>query len=119
MPHCIIEYSSDVADQVSIRELIEATFQGALSSGLFHEYDIKTRAYPCEHHQTGSTRDSFVHVSLCLLSGRDDAQKADLSEKVLAQIEPMLSSVASVGVEICDMHRASYRKRVLSKQAGT
>ncbi len=119
MPHCIIEYSSDVADQVSIRELIEATFQGALSSGLFPEYDIKIRAYACLHHQTGSTRDSFVHVAVRLLSGRDDAQKADLSEKVLAQIQPLLPSVESVGVEICDMHRASYRKRVLGQQAGT
>jgi 5-carboxymethyl-2-hydroxymuconate isomerase len=114
MPHCIIEYSSDVADQVSIRELIQATFQGALSSGLFAEYDIKTRAYPCQHHQTGSTRDSFVQVTVRLLSGRDDTQKADLNEKIFAQIEPMLPSVVSVGVEICDMHRASYHKRVLS-----
>jgi 5-carboxymethyl-2-hydroxymuconate isomerase len=114
MPHFIIEYSSDVADQVSIRELIEATFQAALSSGLFAEYDIKTRAYPCQHHQTGSTRDSFVQVTVRLLSGRDDTQKADLNEKIFAQIEPMLPSVVSVGVEICDMHRASYHKRVLS-----
>ena len=60
-----------------------------------------------------------MHVSVRLLSGRDDAQKNDLSEKILAQIEPMLPNVASVGVEICDMHRASYRKRVLSNQTGT
>jgi 5-carboxymethyl-2-hydroxymuconate isomerase len=28
MPHCIIEYSSDVADQVSISDLVEATWHG-------------------------------------------------------------------------------------------
>jgi 5-carboxymethyl-2-hydroxymuconate isomerase len=113
MPHCIIEYSSDVADQVSIDDLVEATFQGALSSGLFPEYDIKTRAVAYRHYQTGSTRDSFVHITIRLLSGRGDEQKADLSEKILAQIEPILPQVVSVGVEICDMHRESYRKRVL------
>ena len=113
MPHCIIEYSSDVADRVSISELVEATYQGALSSGLFPEYDIKTRAIAYRHHQTGSTQDSFVHVTVRLLSGRDDAQKADLSEKILAHIEPRLPDVISVGVEICDIHRESYRKRVL------
>ena len=113
MPHCIIEYSSDVADQVSISDLIEATYRGALSSDLFPEYDIKTRAIAYQHHQTGSTQDSFVHVTVRLLSGRDERQKADLSEKVLAYIEPMLPGVVSVGVEICDMHRDSYRKRVL------
>lgn len=115
MPHCIIEYSSDVADQVSISDLVEATYRGALSSGLFPEYDIKTRAFACQNHQSGPTQDSFVHVTVRLLSGRDDVQKAELSEKVLAHIEPMLPGVVSVGVEICDMHRDSYRKRVLVK----
>jgi len=115
MPHCIVEYSSGVTDQVSITDLVEATYQGALSSGLFPEYDIKTRARAFQHHQTGSTQDSFVHVRVHLLSGRNDAQKADLSEKVLAHIEPMLPDVVSVGVEICDMHRDSYRKRVLQR----
>ncbi len=113
MPHCIIEYSSNIADQVSISDLVEVTYRGALSSGLFKEYDIKTRAFSCRHHQTGSTQDSFVHVTVRLLSSRDDRQKADLGEKVLAHIEPVLPGVVCVSVEICDMHRDSYRKRVL------
>ena len=114
MPHCIIEYSSGVADYIEIGDLVAAVHQGALSSGLFDEYDIKTRAVAYAHHSTGATRDSFVHVTVRLLSGRDDAQKADLSEKLLAQIEPLLPAVVSVGVEICDMHKDSYRKRVLT-----
>jgi len=115
MPHCIIEYSSGIADQVSISDLVEAAYRGALSSGLFPEYDIKTRAFACQHHQAGSTQDSFVHVTVRLLSGRSDEQKATLSERVLAQIEPILATVANVGVEICDMDPGSYRKRVLDR----
>ncbi|MFV2032400.1 MAG: 5-carboxymethyl-2-hydroxymuconate Delta-isomerase [Gammaproteobacteria bacterium] len=113
MPHCIIEYSHEVADQVSIDDLIAAAHRGAMDSGLFDEYDIKTRAMACLHHRTGQTQDSFVHVTLRLLSGRNDQQKSLLSEKLLASIEPLLPNVASVGVEICDMHSESYRKRVL------
>ena len=113
MPHCIIEYTEGVADQVSIEELVKAAHEGTFSSGLFPEYDIKTRAVACGFHNTGSTRDSFVHVTVRMLSGRDDAQKSVLSEKLLARIEPMLPGVVSVGVEICDIHRGSYRKRVL------
>ncbi len=113
MPHCVIEYSSDVADQIAIDDLVAAVHDGAFSSGLFPEYDIKTRAIAYEHHRTGQTTDSFVHVNLHLLSGRDDNQKADLSEKILASIESLLPQVVSVGVEIIDMHRDSYRKRVL------
>ena len=113
MPHCIIDYSEDVAAQIDIDDLIAAVHQGALASGLFPEYDIKTRAIGFAQHRTGQTRDSFVHVAVHLLDGRDDDQKIELSESVLAQIEPLLPGVISVGVEICDMHRASYRKRVL------
>jgi 5-carboxymethyl-2-hydroxymuconate isomerase len=113
MPHCIIDYSEDVAGQIDIDKLIEAVHLGALASELFPEYDIKTRARGFARHRTGQTQDSFVHVAVHLLDGRDDAQKVVLSESVLARIEPLLPGVVSVGVEICDMHRASYRKRVL------
>lgn len=113
MPHCVIEYAGEVADQVSISELMAAVHQGAFETGLFPEYDIKTRAISYDNHRTGQTGDSFIHVNVHLLSGRDDAQKADLSERILAKIEPLVPNVVSVGVEIIDMHRASYRKRVL------
>ena len=113
MPHCVIEYSSEVAEQVSVAELMAAVHDAAFSSGLFPEYDIKTRALAYSHYRTGQTNDGFVHVNLHLLSGRNDEQKCDLSDKVLAAIEPLVPQVASVGVEIIDMHRASYRKRVL------
>jgi len=115
MPHCIIEYSDDAAAQIDIDTLLEAVHNAALGSALFPEYDIKTRATAYAQHRTGQTRDSFVHVSVHLLSGRDDAQKSMLSEAVLAQIEPLLPGVVSVGVEILDIHRESYRKRVLDQ----
>ena len=115
MPHCIIDYSADVADTVDIGQLMEAVHLGAMDSGLFPEYDIKTRATAFEQHRTGQTRDSFVHVAVHLLDGRSDEQKIALSEAVLARIEPMLPGVVSVGVETCDIHRASYRKRVLNQ----
>ena len=113
MPHLIIEYSEDVADSVAIRDIVEAAHDGAMSSELFSEYDIKTRAIAYRDHRTGATQDSFVHVTVRLLDGRSDEQKAMLSESVLGRIEPLLPAVVSVGVEIVDMHRASYRKRVL------
>ncbi len=113
MPHCIIDYSPEVAGQIDIDALIDAVHRGAMESDLFPEYDIKTRALAYPHHRTGQTRDSFVHVALHLLCGRSDAQKSMLSECVLGCIEPLLPRVVSVSVEILDIHRESYRKRVL------
>jgi 5-carboxymethyl-2-hydroxymuconate isomerase len=114
MPHCVIEYSRDVAGQIEIEALLDAVHLGAMDSDLFPEYDIKTRALGYEYHRTGQTRDSFVHVALHLLSGRGDEQKSMLSECVLTRIEPLLPRVVSVSVEIYDIHRESYRKRVLA-----
>lgn len=113
MPHIVIEYCAELEQQVNINDLLEAAHNGAFASGLFPEYDIKSRATGYQFHRTGQTRDSFVHINLHLLSGRSDEQKADLSEKLLAAVEPLLTEVVSVGVEIFDMHRDSYRKRVL------
>ena len=100
MPHLIIEYSEEIAGDVDLDALVDAAHGGAMASGLFPEYDIKTRAIAYARHRTGQTRDSFVHLTLRLLSGRDDAQKAALSESVLGAIEPLLPGVI-------------YRKRVL------
>ena len=113
MPHCVIEYCSEIAEQCSVNDLMSAVHDGALSSGLFPQYDIKTRAIAYDNHRAGQTQDSFVHVNLHLLSGRDDDQKVDLAERVLANLSPLLPQVVSVSVEIIDIHRASYRKRVL------
>ena len=113
MPHLIIEHSEDVAGQVEITDLVDAAHEAAFNSELFPEYDIKTRAIAYQYHRMGQTRDSFVHVAVHLLDGRSDEQKIMLSEAILARIEPMLPAVVSVGVEIVDIHRASYRKRVL------
>ena len=38
MPHCIIDYSPEVAGQIDIDALIEAVHQGAMESDLFPEY---------------------------------------------------------------------------------
>jgi len=113
MPHVIIEHAHEVAGEIDINSLIGAVHEATFGSGLFTEYDIKTRALEYRNHQTGQTRDSFVHVAVHLLDGRSEAHKSMLSRTVLARIEPLLPQVVSVGVEICDMHRASYVKRVL------
>jgi 5-carboxymethyl-2-hydroxymuconate isomerase len=114
MPHIIIDFSNDIADQVEMDALLDAVHRGAMDSNLFPEYDIKTRALGYEFHRTGQTRDSFLHVAVHLLSGRSDEQKSMLSECILARIEPLLPHVISVSVEIYDIHRESYRKRVLA-----
>jgi len=63
MPHCVIEYSRGITGQIEIDALLDAVHRGTMDSNLFPEYDVKTRALGYEHHRTGQTRDSFVHIA--------------------------------------------------------
>ena len=111
MPHCIIEHSIEIDGDV----LVSLVHQGALQSELFQPQgsDIKVRAIPYSHYQTGSVDIEFVHVTLKILSGRSTEQKSRLSALVLARLQTRLKKNCSLSVEVVDIDRDSYTKVVL------
>jgi len=113
MPHCVIEYSEGLEVFTEPVHLINAVFQGALSSGLFTEPDIKTRAVSYKHYQTGAEQKEFVHVTLKILSGRTIEQRHNLSEMVLKELQALELHAVSLTAEVCEMEKASYAKAVL------
>ena len=110
MPHCIVEH----ADTINGESLISNVFYGTLKSGLFENdgSDIKVRAKAYSHHQTGEEKSDFVHVTLKILDGRNDEQKTKLSQSVLRQLNQLELQNCSITVEVVDMQRASYVKRL-------
>ncbi|MGH1426802.1 MAG: 5-carboxymethyl-2-hydroxymuconate Delta-isomerase [Arenicella sp.] len=109
MPHCIIEHSKGLNDI----ELLQAVYQGALNSGLFSEYDIKTRAIAYECFQTGPEKQHFIHVVVKILSGRSPKQKIMLSSDVLTQLKSLSLSDISLTVEVVDIDKVSYAKQLI------
>jgi 5-carboxymethyl-2-hydroxymuconate isomerase len=117
MPHCIIEYSQELAQEIDIKEVMSAVFSGAVKSSLFSTADIKIRATPftCFYAETESNNKNqqrFIHVCCKILSGRNLKQRQKLSELVLSQLNEFAIKSVSVSVEIVDMERESYNKRV-------
>ncbi len=108
MPHCIIEYSEELNKHAI--EIVSAVHAGALSSGLFEEYDIKTRAIAYQHYQVGKSRSLFIHVSSRILSGRDAAQKTALNTAIVNHITTLGITDCTITAETIDMHRESYAK---------
>ncbi|MCF7506007.1 5-carboxymethyl-2-hydroxymuconate isomerase [Vibrio sp. L3-7] len=108
MPHCIIEHSSTIDGQ----QLNQKVFLGAMESQLFSPIgeDIKVRSLAYQHYQTGELKEDFVHVSVRILSGRNESDKAMLSKSILEQLLSLTLSNASLTVEIIDIDRASYSK---------
>ncbi|TDO99454.1 5-carboxymethyl-2-hydroxymuconate Delta-isomerase [Marinomonas balearica] len=113
MPHCIVEYSQNLAQEVSPDDWLEAVKRGCLDSGLFEESDIKLRAAAFKNYMTGGQEDAFVHVVVKILDGRTQAQRAVLSESVLHQLTLLQVKQISLTVEVVEMESASYSKRVV------
>ena len=113
VPHCIIEYSKDLESSVKPSVLINTVHQGAVASQLFDENHIKTRTRSYEYYKTGVSDNAFIHVTASILSGRTIKQKAELSEKILTQLETLQLSSVVMTVQVCDIETESYTKTVL------
>jgi len=114
LPHCIIEYSASLIDVVTPQTIIERVHQAALSSELFSSDDIKIRALAFRDYSLSDGSQQFIHITLRILSGRSDEQKNSLSQRVLNQLLQLELSSISLTVEVCDIDRTSYAKRMIS-----
>jgi len=110
MPHCIIEYSSDL--EMGAQQLIDAVMQGALDSALFNVDDIKLRTISYENYQIATGKKKFIHVAMKILSGRSDEQKRNLSQAVLARLDKLDLTCLSLTVEVLDIDREVYAKKI-------
>jgi len=120
MPHCIIEYSAELAQEIDINKLMYGVFEGAVSSSLFSTTDIKVRAiafndYYAESGNVAKNKQQrFIHVCSKILSGRTLEQRQYLAKLMLSQLTKLNLSAVSISVETIDMERESYCKQVNS-----
>ncbi len=108
MPHCIVEY----ACELNANAVLEAVYSGTERSGLFVPEDIKLRAQPFRDYFSGAGKQSFVHVSARILSGRTLEQRQQLSRSILQSLEALELRNSSLTVEVIEMERQSYAKTV-------
>ncbi|MRI31859.1 5-carboxymethyl-2-hydroxymuconate isomerase [Endozoicomonas sp. OPT23] len=109
MPHCIVEYSAELEGDLSISQLINTAHEAVLSSELFRPEDTKSRAYPCYQYRTVNSDDSFIHVVVKILPGRETEIRNSLSQSVLSAVSKFASDVNIVTVEVVDLDE-SYTK---------
>ena len=115
MPHCVIEYASDAFSNEEIKLLVKKVHQGLLASSLFNASDIKTRAIACDYYQIGEQPEmKFVHFNIAIMPGRTPEQVNTLLSSVSTHVEAICSKVESLTMEVTDINKARYIKRVLS-----
>ncbi|GAV19352.1 5-carboxymethyl-2-hydroxymuconate isomerase [Mariprofundus micogutta] len=112
MPHIIVEYPEANVDDQSVDAVLQTIHRSIADSGLFKANQIKARAYPFKHFTNAGGSDPYIHIQARIKSGRDDDNKKQLSEVVLAGLAPLNLQVSVVTVEIIDMDRDTYGKFV-------
>lgn len=119
MPHCILEYSSNVIDAPDWTRLVLDLHELLVATGLFVRADIKTRVVEHERYviDDGAPDRAFVTLEVQMLGGRSDAQKAQVADAALDLLSRAFAKTldrlkCSITVQVTDIHRPSYRRRV-------
>lgn len=108
MPHFVLDCSENIIQLQSPEEIIQAVFDTAESTGLFSKNDIKVRINPFKYYSTGNTQDDFIHVFGNIMEGRNEAQKANLSKKIISTLKAMFPDVPVLSINIRDFEKSSY-----------
>ena len=89
MPHFIIEYSSNLDDEIKIQKLMNTLHDAALETGVFPLGGVRFRAIRCEKYliADGDPANAFVHMTLKLGAGRDLATRKKVGEKIFRRMK--------------------------------
>jgi 5-carboxymethyl-2-hydroxymuconate isomerase len=112
MPHIVIEHGNALDCPGDAEVALRLAFDCGAASGFIRPEDIKVRTHAAGQFLHGDGRESFVHMTVLMLQGRTDAQKAALAEALREAFAGRFPAVASISVDIRDMNTAAYRKRL-------
>jgi len=92
MPHLIIEYSANVADDTEVSDLVVVMHDAALATGIAPLDALRTRAVAREHYAIADCEPSnkFIAVTARLGAGRTDSEKDSLVEALMSALDDFL-----------------------------
>lgn len=108
MPHFVIDCSENIIKMKSPKEIIQKVYDTAESTELFDKGDIKVRINPFQYYNVGNTDNDFIHIFGNIMEGRTDAQKMNLSERIISELKLMFPEVPIISINIRDFEKASY-----------
>ncbi|AJE48952.1 5-carboxymethyl-2-hydroxymuconate Delta-isomerase [Celeribacter indicus] len=112
MPHVVIDFSDGLETAHDMTRLCSDVFEALILDAEISAPALKVRARPQPFFRIGTEPATFAHATLYLLEGRDDDTKARLSDIVLRAMDGVMPTVGSLSVDVRDMNRAAYAKRL-------
>lgn len=110
MPHLVIEYTPDEKAEITDEDLMAAVHWAAVSTGIFEENAIKVRIKQYASAFVAGRLDTFAHVTIYLIDGRDNEIKKELTQTVHDRLASLFPDYASVSVDARDLDREVYTK---------
>ena len=119
MPHCIFEYSANIADEPEWPQIMKKVHERLIATGEFVAGDIKSRVIAHGNYLIGDGEDnqSFVTLNLQILDGRSDEFKSEIARMALEILvaafpKSLAEQRCSITVQVSEIHRASYQRQV-------
>jgi 5-carboxymethyl-2-hydroxymuconate isomerase len=113
MPHFVIDCSENVIQKKSAAEIMQAVYDAADATGLFAKNDIKVRVNPFINYKLGDMKTGFLHVFGYIMEGRSTEQKADLSKKIVAQLQHLLPGLSIISMNVAEFEKSTYCNKAL------
>ena len=111
MPHFIVEYSSNLDDEIKIQKLLSTLHDAALETGVFPLGGIRFRAIRCEKYliADGDPEKAFVHMTLKLGHGRDIETRKKAGELIFRALKGYFKPLFAkrplgVSFEVIELH---------------
>jgi 5-carboxymethyl-2-hydroxymuconate isomerase len=119
VPHCIFEYSANIADKPEWPQIMKKVHESLIATGQFAAGDIKSRVIRHDNYLIGNGEDnqSFVTLNLQILDGRNDVFKREITAMALEILvaafpKSIAEQKCSITVQVSEIHRASYQRHV-------
>jgi 5-carboxymethyl-2-hydroxymuconate isomerase len=119
MPHFIIECSENILTKKTPDEIMQAVYEVAEATGLFAKGDIKVRINPYKYYRLGETKNDFLHIFGNIMEGRNEAQKADLSTKIIERLNLLLPEISILSMNVREFEKTTYSNKSLINPLNT
>lgn len=110
MPHLLLEYSKNLTTHVYDTELLKQLHKTVETSGIFDNSSLKSRSYGYDEVYITGNNESFLHITLTMLSGRTIETRKALSESIFKITKALVPYTDKISVEIREMDTETYQK---------
>lgn len=112
MPHITVEYTDTLS--LDIPKLLDQLHYALAAHDTINVQAIKTRAIPVLYSIVGDqhNRDVFIHITVKLLAGRDEALRQKIAQDLHAKAKSHIpdGSGIALSLEVHEMDAATYQK---------